>query len=167
MRVPIAETDWPWVAEFFERTPLDFVRVQRHGIAAYQAIADEGLMVIVSGSTEVDGKRWVHVSCSRANRLPNWSDLGDCEGGERPCPYVSCAHHLYIDVNPKTGALKLSRPDLEVDQLAESCALDVADRGGITLDQVGEHLNLTRERVRQIEMTALAKLRRRHPSEAA
>ena len=88
---------------------------------------------------------------------------GDCEGGERPCPYVSCAHHLYLDVNPDTGALKVNHPDLEVDQLPESCALDVADRGGTTLEAVGEFLNLTRERVRQVETHALAKLARRYP----
>jgi hypothetical protein len=40
----------------------------------------------------------------------------------------------------------------------ESCALDVADRGGTTLEDVGAIMNLTRERIRQLEVKALAKL---------
>jgi hypothetical protein len=34
-----------------------------------------GLRVIVSGATEQDGRRWLHVSCSRPTRLPDWDDL--------------------------------------------------------------------------------------------
>jgi hypothetical protein len=83
----------------------------------------------------------------------------ECAQAERPCPFVSCKHHLYIDVNPNTGAIKLNFPDLEVWELAETCALDVADRGGITLEEVGEIMNLTRERVRQVEMRGLMKLK--------
>jgi len=44
-------------------------------------------------------------------------------------------------------------------ELSETCALDVADRAGITLEEVGVIMNLTRERVRQLEMRGLAKLR--------
>ena len=43
--------------------------------------------------------------------------------------------------------------------MAETCALDVADRQGITLEEVGVIMNLTRERVRQLEMRGLSKLR--------
>jgi hypothetical protein len=42
--------------------------------------------------------------------------------------------------------------------MGESCALDVADRGGTTLEDVGAIMNLTRERIRQVEVKALAKL---------
>jgi len=42
-----------------------------------------------------------------------------------------------------------------------TCALDVADRGGITLEEVGEILNLTRERIRQVEVGGLLQLRLR------
>jgi hypothetical protein len=81
-----------------------------------------------------------------------------CLGGARPCPYVSCKHHLYVDVSPRTGAIKLNFPDLEVWEMGDSCALDVADRGGTTLEDVGAIMNLTRERIRQVEVKALAKL---------
>ena len=83
----------------------------------------------------------------------------ECQGTPRPCPYVSCSHHLYLDVNPASGAIKLNFPHLEVWEMKETCALDVADRGGITLEEVGEILNLTRERIRQVEVRGLGKMR--------
>jgi hypothetical protein len=82
----------------------------------------------------------------------------DCLGSERPCPFVSCKHHLYLDVSARTGAIKLNFPDLEVWEMNETCALDVADRGGTTLEEVGAIMNLTRERIRQVEVKGLAKL---------
>jgi hypothetical protein len=82
-----------------------------------------------------------------------------CAGGQRPCMFISCKHHLYLDVNPSTGSIKLNFPDKEVWELDETCALDVADRGGITLEEVGAIMNLTRERIRQVETRGLLKLR--------
>lgn len=67
----------------------------------------------------------------------------DClEGGinsKRPCPYIGCKWHL--------------------DHPNESCVLDVADGGGVTLEEVGEYLGLTRERIRQIQVGALRKIK--------
>src|SRR5438270_2854791 len=83
----------------------------------------------------------------------------DCATGPRPCPYVSCKFNLYVDVNPRTGSVKMNFPDKELWELADTCALDVADRGGITLEEVGVIMNLTRERVRQLETRGLTKLR--------
>jgi hypothetical protein len=86
----------------------------------------------------------------------------ECAQGEfadRPCPFVSCKYHLFLDVSERTGAIKLNFPDLEVWDLPESCALDIADRGGITLEEVGVIMNLTRERIRQLETKGLAKLK--------
>jgi hypothetical protein len=84
---------------------------------------------------------------------------GECTNVARPCPYVSCKYHLYIDVNPRTGSIKINFPDKEVWELKNSCALDVAQQGGITLEEVGEILNLTRERIRQVEVRGLMKLK--------
>lgn len=36
---------------------------------------NKALLVICSGRVEEDGKRWIHVSCSRRGRLPSWDDL--------------------------------------------------------------------------------------------
>ncbi len=82
----------------------------------------------------------------------------ECTEAARPCAFVSCKHHLFLDVSARTGAIKLNFPDLEVWEMNETCALDVADRGGTTLEEVGAIMNLTRERIRQVEVKGLAKL---------
>jgi hypothetical protein len=89
---------------------------------------------------------------------PRPKTRAECKDGPRPCPYVGCKYHLFLDVNPTSGAIKLNFPDLEVWEMGESCALDVAEHGGTTLEDVGEITNLTRERIRQLEVKALAKL---------
>ncbi len=81
---------------------------------------------------------------------------GECCEGPRPCPYVSCRHHNYLDVG-KSGSLKFNFPNVEPDELPDSCSLDVADKGGLTLEQTGVVMNVTRERVRQMEGLALRK----------
>ncbi len=83
----------------------------------------------------------------------------DCMNGPRPCLFVSCKHNLYLDVNPETGSIKLNFPDKEIGELEHTCALDVAEKGGITLEEVGAIMNLTRERIRQVETRGLIKLR--------
>jgi Sigma-70, region 4 len=83
----------------------------------------------------------------------------ECVNGPRPCLFVSCKHNLYLDVNPETGSIKLNFPDKEIWELEHTCALDVAEKGGITLEEVGAIMNLTRERIRQVETRGLAKLR--------
>lgn len=83
---------------------------------------------------------------------------GDCEQGERPCPYLSCRYHLYLEVT-EAGSLRIPH-DVELDELKETCALDVADAGGVTLDAVGELLSISRERVRQVEELALRRIKR-------
>ena len=83
---------------------------------------------------------------------------GDCENGERPCPFVSCRYHLYLDVLPSTGSIRINYPSRDIDDLTETCALDVANRGGSHLEEIAVLLNLTRERIRQLETSALAHL---------
>ena len=85
----------------------------------------------------------------------------ECAEGMRPCPWVACKHHLYLDINPRTGSIKINFPDLEPWELQHTCALDVADNGGLTLEEIGLITNLTRERVRQVEVRGLLTLRTR------
>ena len=86
---------------------------------------------------------------------------GECRHLPRPCPFVGCRHHLYLDAKP-TGAITLSWPHLAPWEIPESCALDVAECGEHTLDEVGALLNVTQERIRKIEVRALGRLRTEH-----
>lgn len=85
----------------------------------------------------------------------------DCIDAVRPCPWVSCRYHMWADVSVQ-GSIKFSFPSIEPQDLPYSCALDVADVAraaghGITLAQVGALMNITRERVRQLEKKAITK----------
>lgn len=105
---------------------------------------------------DVDGEEQEllqHIEASRPKTR------ADCVNGPRPCLFVSCKHNLYLDVNPETGSIKLNFPDKEIGELEHTCALDVAEKGGITLEEVGTIMNLTRERIRQVETRGLIKLR--------
>jgi Sigma-70, region 4 len=97
--------------------------------------------------------------------VPRPMTRSECANEIRPCPWVACKHHLYLDVNPETGSIKINFPDLEPWEMRETCALDVADRAGITLEEVGEIMNLTRERIRQVEVRGLLKLKMASPLE--
>lgn len=88
--------------------------------------------------------------------------FGECleegYGDACACPFVGCKHHLYLDVTERNGNIKFNHPGKQPDEIGETCALRVAEREGITLEELGSLLNFTRERARQIEGIALAKL---------
>jgi len=92
---------------------------------------------------------------NRTTGRPN--TRADCNHIARPCPYVGCRYHLYLDVG-QNGLLLINFPNLEVDELIFSCALDVAMGGQSTHRHIGEYLNLSQERVRIIEYEARGKL---------
>lgn len=88
---------------------------------------------------------------------------GDCDNVTRPCHFLSCKFNLALEVT-SSGSIRSLTPE-EFVELETSCALDVAERGGITLEEVGSLLGATRERVRQIEAAGSAKLREQHERE--
>lgn len=100
----------------------------------------------------------------------------DCVGGPRPCPWIRCKWHAIWYLKPRLHYMK-NLTDQQIvgiiSAMKHSCVLDICDQGGATLDLIGELLQTTRERVRQIEELertsptgvvfrtgALAKLRR-------
>jgi hypothetical protein len=79
----------------------------------------------------------------------------ECAGQPRPCPWVSCRHHLFLDVHPTSGSIRLNHGGRELEDMRQTCALDVAESGTSSLFEVAEHLGISHERVRQIEVAAL------------
>jgi len=101
---------------------------------------------------------------------------GDCLAGgineARPCVWSACRHHLLLDVDENTGSIKVNFPPADdsaealvavLRAMPDTCALDVADRLGITLEECGSRENLVRERVRQVEVDSLVRLKYRAP----
>jgi hypothetical protein len=84
----------------------------------------------------------------------------DCVDAPRPCPFVSCRHHLALDIGKK-GNIKVNFPELELHELPATCVLDIASLGGATLDDCASMMNITRERLRQLEHGALDRIRKR------
>jgi hypothetical protein len=87
---------------------------------------------------------------------------GDCRDGVRPCPLVSCRHHLLLDVS-EDGRLLLTRDldeddaDSIVDALAtmpETCSLDVADRGECTSEVTARMLGLGVNAIEKLQIGA-------------
>jgi hypothetical protein len=81
-----------------------------------------------------------------------------CVDGPRPCPWVSCRYNLYLDVRGD-GILRFNFPGKEPHEVFQSCALDLAEDGLRTLEQVALLMGMSKERARQIEEVAFAKLK--------
>lgn len=116
-------------------------------------------------------------SCARPPLPPRPRTRGDCRFGARPCPWLSCRYHLAMEVT-SAGTVRLPHPHASLAELEETCVLDVAELGArqlhhhrgplgansggshhwTTLERIGLLLNVTRERVRQIEVRALRKV---------
>jgi hypothetical protein len=116
-------------------------------------------------------------------RLPLTADECPLETPERPCPFVSCRHHLLIDqdarwvgngmadgyaVNPiAIEAVGRADPDTwdddeverAIDALKETCSLDVAIEGAREQTEVAKLMGLGRTLVEKIEHVAITKLR--------
>ena len=77
----------------------------------------------------------------RASCLPGgWNS-------RRPCPFVGCRHHLYLDVNPDNGSVTVRFPQLYPWELEETCSLDVAERGGMGIRELAPLLAVSRQGV--------------------
>lgn len=88
--------------------------------------------------------------------------LRDCPHG--PCHHVACRFHLWTDrVLDRDGAVVDLRETTLFGDRQHTCVLREVARGALTLDAVGKLLDVSRERVRQIEADALARLRDADP----
>lgn len=82
----------------------------------------------------------------------------DCFRLPRPCLRLTCKYHLLWF----KAKIELWNDKDIIDHLYSmnhTCCLDIAEKGGSVLEEVGEALGLTRERIRQIESRALRKLK--------
>ena len=85
----------------------------------------------------------------------------ECADVPRPCPFVTCRHHLYVDVS-ENG---LRTHSVDVADMQESCSLDVAEAVSdgtreVTYADVGDLTGLSRALAQETGVRALAKLKR-------
>lgn len=87
---------------------------------------------------------------------------GECKGGPRPCPWVSCRHHLQMDVvgvGASARVILKTDPDEWTDE-TPTCSLDLADEGGRDLSDISRIYGRPRgEAERQHSAKAMEKLR--------
>src|SRR5512141_2556725 len=80
---------------------------------------------------------------------------GACRKLPGPCPHAVCRFNLTSERRDSRGA---KPAEMHLPVVREACALEAAEQGGMTLEDIAIRLSLTRERVRQIELGALKKL---------
>ena len=92
-----------WVHDLLPRVLPAGWRMFEGGDGAKYVRGDQ-LSVIVSGDVELDGKRWLHVSLARPNRLPSWDDVGTVKalfvGRDKLAVQVLPQQVRYINIHP-------------------------------------------------------------------
>lgn len=71
---------------------------------------------------------------------------GGCRKLPGPCPHAVCRFNLTSERRDSRGAKPAS---VHLPVVREACALEAAEQGGMTLEEIALRLSLTRERVRQ------------------
>jgi hypothetical protein len=92
-----------WAIAFFKSLgPFINWTIHRDPTLHARKIADT-LLVLWSGRTEKDGRRWVHVSCSRPSRLPSWEDVREVKdafiGRDRRALQVLPPQDQYVNMH--------------------------------------------------------------------
>lgn len=94
-------------------------------------------------------------------RPKTWGECLSVKRGtkDHPCPYAGCKYHLALYVT-EAGSLVTTFEGLEADEIPYTCSLAFVEENpdGATLEQIGKITGCTRERIRQIESRALARL---------
>ena len=80
---------------------------------------------------------------------------GVCRKLPGQCQHTVCRFNLTAERRDNRGA---KPAEMHLPVVREACALEAAERGGMTLEEIATRLSVTRERVRQIEFGALTKL---------
>lgn len=66
-----------WIMPYLpDPGPLHFKLIMRT-IDGNHYVREDRLSVIMSGAREQDGKRWLHLSLARPNRMPSWEEFRD------------------------------------------------------------------------------------------
>ena len=99
--IQITREDQPWPVVL----PADWRELERRADGAAYLSSDR-LRVICSVAREADGKRWLHVSLSRAHKVPFWADVRRVKdlfiGPDRKAIQVLPRAAEYVNIHPHT-----------------------------------------------------------------
>lgn len=95
----------PWVDDYIPSIlPPTWVMIERVMDGAKYANTFLNLVVILSGRTEQDGRRWLHLSVSHRGRLPTWKELVEVKelflGEEKYAYQIIPPRSMYVNINP-------------------------------------------------------------------
>jgi hypothetical protein len=80
----------------------------------------------------------------------------ECEQFERPCPFVGCRHHLFLDVTAK-GSIRFPFGDdvSVIETMAQTCSLDGAEQGETPVDELAKVFELSAQGMRLLYWQAM------------
>lgn len=94
----------------------------------------------------------------KPTRTPRYGEVSECTWqGAGKCLHLHCRYSL-LQERPHIEDWNPEDFDELVDALPSTCALDLADLGGMRLEEVAMVMGLPRPRVEQMEIAALRKL---------
>ncbi len=98
----MTEEDWAWFEPLVrDLRPPGF---ESPGGGRYYRDNPDGLAVIISGCTESDGRRWIHVSASHRNRPPTWDKMCEVKrlfiGPARRAIQIHPPESEYVNLHP-------------------------------------------------------------------
>jgi len=83
--------------------PVGWRLAQRKVDGALYLCENRRLSVILSASMELDGKKWLHVSCAHPEKLPSWETLKTVKdifvGRNRQAIQILPSEKRYININ--------------------------------------------------------------------
>ena len=86
---------------------------------------------------------------------------GDCPG-YRPCIFARCVYHLKFDVSV-LGHLIDNFPGVEVEDMEQTCCLDLADEGPMSQRKVSRATRIPQKEVEEIEEKTMMEIQEKHP----
>lgn len=90
------------------------------------------------------------------DRLKCGHTLVEAFNHSRPCVWARCSLNLYQDTD-KFGRMTLAVPRLEIWEMRQTCVQDLADRGHVTHEEIGQIYKVSRQSIQQLEDRAKRK----------
>lgn len=100
----LANAQRHWTFDHLPRVLPASYRVVETAEDGMKYMRKDHMTVIASGATELDGRKWLHVSCAHPTRLPSWKELMEVKeifiGRDRAAIQVIPPKAKHINIHP-------------------------------------------------------------------